>query len=116
MKDVIKLAISIVLATTAARADDKDALKVVLFNGSAIIGQSIACDLAKNRLLKVMNAHAATIDALSNHDPKMMKMRDDIIQMAVENERSRPEPRCSTIEKAFSTFEASLRDKGLLAK
>jgi hypothetical protein len=103
-----------VLAASMARADDKETLKLMLINGGAIIGQSITCGVAKDRLLKVMAAHAATVEVLSNSDPKVMKLRDDIIKLAADNEKSQTVPRCGVIETAFSGFEKPLKDKGLM--
>ncbi|MBI5112275.1 MAG: hypothetical protein HZA68_09915 [Rhodovulum sp.] len=104
----------ILMACAPSRADDKETLKLMLVNGGAIIGQAIACNVSRDRVLKVMTAQAATIEVLSNRDAKAMKLRDDIIRLAAENEKSQPVPRCETIETAFSGFEKKLKDLGLM--
>jgi hypothetical protein len=118
MRETIGLAVAAfmvtVLAASMARADEKETLKLMLINGGAIIGQSIACGVAKDRLLKVMTAHAATVEVLSNGDAKVMKLRDDIIKLAADNEKSLAVQRCGVIETAFSSFEKTLKDRGLM--
>lgn len=103
-----------VLAVSMAHADDKETLQLMLINGGAIIGQSIACGIAKDHLLKVMTAHAAAVEVLSKGDPSVLKLRDEIIKLAADNEKGLGLPRCGLIETAFSSFEKTLKDKGLM--
>jgi hypothetical protein len=67
--------------------------------------------LVQDRLHAVMTAQAATVEVLSKHDPKLMKMRDDIIKMAEDNERKQIPQRCDTIRSAFSILENSLKKR-----
>jgi len=93
---------------------NKEMLALLLGTGGAIIGQSIVCGLPHDRLVSVMNLHAAYIAVLSQHDTKTMKVRDDIIKLSAENERQLGLRRCREIEGAFTLFETTLRNPRIM--